>query len=454
MTKSLKKGVQLISKFLMKDFRCHDDYLEINIPGLTIISGTNNSGKSSILQAIYLLSQNKIKTHPILALNDAMDKGSFSDILHKSNPKKETVEFDIDFDGNILAKSELETLSVTFIYQNSAVIENLADTYTDTPILTLMEIQYSQKGEALQDLSFSLVEEKDNVFYRVDSATDKGYCKMQGIVPDPVIYENLEGKNRKICSLAFDTIRVYLSLLTTEKIKYLKDTRLFDFIDIDTHVDMCLSAAGEYTSEIIYKSWDKTIDFKKEVGGNFKFSELFDQWIEKLLGSEYKVRSESTDSHDRRYRITIAEDMQQEKTLPEKHLELNLKHVGVGISRVLKIITMILTSKKNDILLVENPEVHLHPKLQAELLDIFLFAVDNGRRLVVETHSDHVINRLRCRVKQTPELLYKTGILFLEKTRGIVRSTEIHIDENGGIDFWPENFFDQAYKDMLELITK
>ena len=73
----------MLQGFEVKDFKCHEDYNEIKIPGLTIITGANNSGKSSLLQAVYLLTQNKTNSHTTLLLNDELDLGSFADILIK-----------------------------------------------------------------------------------------------------------------------------------------------------------------------------------------------------------------------------------------------------------------------------------------------------------------------------------------------------------------------------------
>lgn len=433
--------------FEVKDFKCHEDYNEIKMPGLTIISGTNNSGKSSLLQAIYLLTQNKTKTLPTLTLNEGLEPGGFSDILHKSKASNERIQFSVDFSKDFLKPSDLEYLAVTFAYQDPAVFKNLLVGYGEAyPVLSEMEFQYKKTGQELQTIGLEIVDEKDSVFYRVIGKADKGYCKIQGIVPDSVIYKDMDKKNRTICSKEFEIIRDYLSRLSRENIKYLKALRLSDFIDKGAGVDNYLGLPGEYTAAIIYKTWDNRIDFNKEKGERFKFSELFDLWVKKLLSSDYRIRSHAVESKDKKYRVTIEEI--------QKGFQLNLNQVGIGISQLLPIIVLILTSKENDILLIENPEVHLHPKLQAMFVDLCLFAVENNRKLVVETHSEHVINRLRYRIKESPHYLEKVYVLFLDKSEGEVKYTDVHIDKDGKIDFWPENFFDQSYKDLLQLVKE
>ncbi|MCK4765906.1 MAG: DUF3696 domain-containing protein [Candidatus Aminicenantes bacterium] len=367
--------------------------------------------------------------------------------MNKNKRPGEKVEFAVDFSKDMIKKSNLEYLYVTFVYESSVNFEKVAVDYTDTPILSSLDVQYKKDNEELETIEFEIVDEQGAIFYRVTGKTDNGFCKMQGIVPDSVIYGSLKGKERKICSIDFETAREYLSHLSPGNIKYLKALRLSDFIDSDPHHDQRLGLAGEFTAEIMKKKWGEEIGFLDESGDRYKFSKLFERWVKKLMGSEYRVYSAVMESREKQYRIVVEEEQRESDPL-----QLSLKQVGVGFSQLLPIITLILTSKENDVILIENPEVHLHPKLQAELVDLYLFAVENNRRLVVETHSDHVINRLRYRIKQNPAYLDKINLLFMEKERGVVRSTKIHISGEGKIDYWPENFFDQAYKDLLELI--
>ena len=132
------------------------------------------------------------------------------------------------------------------------------------------------------------------------------------------------------------------------------------------------------------------------------FSRVFDQWINKLLGDNYKIRSNSLDKD--RFKITIQEI--------KSGNEFTLNQVGFGISQILPLITLLLTSKRDEIILIENPEVHLHPKLQSLFVDLCIFVLENGRKLVIETHSEHIINRLRYNVKRTPVLLEKLIFYF------------------------------------------
>ena len=437
----------MLQGFEVKDFKCHEDYNEIKMPGLTVISGTNNSGKSSLLQAVYLLTQNKTNSHTTLVLNEELDLGGFPDILNKNKTSKESICFSVDFSKENLSTSGLEYLSVTFSYRNPVLFKHVSVGFGDVnPVLTGMEIQYKKPNRELQTLRLDIVDEKEGTYYRVTGESDNGFCKMRGIVPDSVIYRDPEKKERTICSAEFETVRDYLSRLSRENIKYMKALRLPGFIDKSTAGDNYMGPAGEYTAEIIYKTWNNPIDFNKEDGDGqrFKFFELFDEWIKKLLGVDYRIRSTMKESKHGKYRVTVEEI--------ERGLELNLNQVGIGISQLLPIIVLILTSKAHDILLIENPEVHLHPKLQALFTDLCLFAVENDRKLVVETHSEHVINRLRFRIKGSPQYLEKVSILFLDKLEGDIQYTEIHIDKDGKIDFWPENFFDQGYKDLLGLV--
>jgi predicted ATPase len=124
-------------------------------------------------------------------------------------------------------------------------------------------------------------------------------------------------------------------------------------------------------------------------------------------------------------------------------------HVGFGLTQVFPIVVAALSSSKGDILLIENPEVHLHPAGQA-MMGQFLASVANaGVQVIVETHSDHVLNGIRRSVKAEQLSSDKVVIHFFRpRSEGKAQVISPQLDPSGNVDSWPEGFFDQFDKDM------
>lgn len=129
-------------------------------------------------------------------------------------------------------------------------------------------------------------------------------------------------------------------------------------------------------------------------------------------------------------------------------------HCGFGITQILPIIVAVLTASVNhtarpSLILIENPEVHLHPAGQALMGSFLAKAAHYGVQLIVETHSDHVLNGVRRAVKSGNAEAGEIAIHFLQD-RFTHESQVISpvIDSAGNIDAWPEGFFDQFDKDL------
>lgn len=131
-------------------------------------------------------------------------------------------------------------------------------------------------------------------------------------------------------------------------------------------------------------------------------------------------------------------------------------NVGFGITYTLPIIVAVLASPPGTLILIENPEAHLHPKGQAKMGELLALAASCGVQVVIETHSDHVLNGIRLAVhggKLDPkdvQLHY-----FKRKEKDGQAYTEVvspHIDRNGRIDQWPEGFFDEWDKSLEALL--
>jgi predicted ATPase len=124
-------------------------------------------------------------------------------------------------------------------------------------------------------------------------------------------------------------------------------------------------------------------------------------------------------------------------------------HVGFGLTQVLPIVVAGLSASKGDILLIENPEVHLHPAGQALMGQFLADVAGAGIQVIVETHSDHILNGIRRAVK-AKKLSPKRVALHFFKPRidNEAQAISPQLDKFGNIDVWPDGFFDQFDKDM------
>ncbi len=125
----------------------------------------------------------------------------------------------------------------------------------------------------------------------------------------------------------------------------------------------------------------------------------------------------------------------------------NAINMGYGVSYVLPVIVALLKAKKGDLLIIENPEAHLHPKGQRQIGELAAKAAANGVQIIMETHSDHVLNGVRLAVKQKKIQPEQVGIHYfgVYEENGIWKheKTSPEILEDGSLTNWPEGFFDE-----------
>ena len=132
-----------------------------------------------------------------------------------------------------------------------------------------------------------------------------------------------------------------------------------------------------------------------------------------------------------------------------------LPMLGTGISQVLPVLTLCLLARRGDLVLLEQPELHLNPSMQQLLADFLLSMSKTGRQIIVETHSEYLVTRLRLNTISDEENVDIVKILFVEKDA--IRGTtynEIVANQYGEIQNWPKGFFDQASNDYRKLIMK
>ena len=132
------------------------------------------------------------------------------------------------------------------------------------------------------------------------------------------------------------------------------------------------------------------------------------------------------------------------------------QNVGFGLTYSLPIIVSLLKAKPGDLLIIENPESHLHPAGQSALGKLCALAANNGVQLIIESHSDHFLNGIRVAVKKSIISHEKVKIFFLHRQEfSSEHSSAVlnpKIDENGNLDQWPVGFFDEWEKNLEQLL--
>jgi predicted ATPase len=131
-----------------------------------------------------------------------------------------------------------------------------------------------------------------------------------------------------------------------------------------------------------------------------------------------------------------------------------LMNVGVGVSQVLPTLVMSLLAPPGSTLVLEQPELHLHPRVQSILGDFFLGIAATGKQCLVETHSEHLINRARRRIAEAAgdSVMKLVRMYFVEKPGTVTRIIPVVPNEYGAIPEWPKGFFDEAANEAEKII--
>ncbi|MDE2976520.1 MAG: DUF3696 domain-containing protein [Acidobacteriota bacterium] len=127
-------------------------------------------------------------------------------------------------------------------------------------------------------------------------------------------------------------------------------------------------------------------------------------------------------------------------------------HTGFGLTQVLPIVVAALSADRDALLLIENPEVHLHPAGQAQMGTFLAEVAAAGVQVLVESHSDHVLNGIRRAVKAGILEPSDSALHFFSPRSADASQVQTPaMDADGGLDFWPDGFFDQFDKDLSAL---
>lgn len=371
----------MITQVDLHHFKCFE-LLKLPLANLTLLSGSNASGKSSVLQALVLLHQT-MREHEWstrLVLNgDALKLGTVADVVDKVHGRR------------------------TF------------------------EIALIAEG---QNYHWAFSGERSEMSLAVDSVDVGGVAsnapsKLQYLFPN-VGNEAVSALARRLRTLTY---------LTAERI----GPREFYPLE-DRQIATAVGPAGEHAVSLLHLGRDELVLDELAIE-NVPPTRL--RQVEARMKVFFPGCGLAVDQVPRVNAVTLGL-----RTSDDTDFHRPI-HVGFGLTQVLPIVVAALSASKGDLLLIENPEVHLHPAGQA-LMGQFLADVSRaGVQVIVETHSDHVLNGIR-RAVRSQRLGHEQVALHFFRPRIANQAQAIspQLDKSGNIDVWPDGFFDQFDKDM------
>jgi predicted ATPase len=352
--------------------------LELEARPLTLLSGSNSAGKSSLLHALAILRQSDVaRTLPsaLLLNGELVELGTGRDVLHS--------EF-VELDG-IRGPAMRITLTAA-----SEAKQWVADYDAGADVLQLSQAPTEPSSGGLFEAGFQ-------------------YLKADRIVP-AVTYPK-----------SHEAVTVHRSL----------------------------GANGQHAPNYLRVHGEAGIacDRAARPDTGRSLLEQTNAWLEVLSpGTSLEVVDvEGTDY----VRLSFLRAGPQVKTESQR-----ATNVGFGLTFALPVIVACLNAAPASLLLVENPEAHLHPTGQAVLGRLCALAAACGAQVIVETHSDHVLNAVRLAVKRSELASSDVLLHFFTRTEGVLQPelTTLPVAPDGMIPAWPRGFFDQWDQALDELL--
>jgi predicted ATPase len=377
----------MITKLKIANFKSHLN-TELNMGALTVLTGINSSGKSSVLQSLLLLRQSyqKHRLRKGLDLNKPLyDTGKGKDVLSR------------------FAKSDI----ITFI------------------------VEADEKYE----WNFDTKDKLDDTFIP---------CTKKTSVPE--------------------TFKKFS--LFTSNFQYLSASRWGGH---SSYPKDSYAVENEKQLSIEYGQGELVAHFLNLYGTHRDFN----IWSENILhpSNSSKKLLEQTIAWENEIspRVTMTVEEREEKIIIEYGYEktetcspikgLRAENMGFGISYSLPIIVALLAASPGSLLIIENPEAHLHPRGQSKLAELIALAAQAGIQIILETHSDHIINGILVACKKfennekgVDKNLVKIYHFTRDEEKHCAIPNPINILQDGKIDTQPEGFFDQTENDLNYLL--
>jgi predicted ATPase len=396
-------------------FKSFRDEVQIKLGSLTILAGANSSGKSSIMQPLLMMKQTlEAPYDPGALLLDGPNVSftSGEQFLSKFQTNEVQKAFTISVSNNrMLSKS-------TFNWSSDSGIDILKQKWT------------------LDDINFNLEVTRD----------------MSEAVIKDIVERELRSFTRLIDSWKINRNRCFFQLIGTQT------GFKFDFAN---------PTFSQLLTELIHVQGLRDIPSRvyktAAITGN-TFSGRFENYVASVINYLQKSTPEKLVQLQAALQKLGLTDLIQSQRLNDTQIELrvgrvlgsqdetdtvNIADVGFGVSQVLPVIVALLVAEPGQLVYIEQPEIHLHPRAQIALGEIFADAANRGVRVVVETHSELFLLGIQTLVAE--DKLDPSAVKLHWLTRnpdGSSKVTSAELDETGAFGDWPEDFGTTAL--MLE----
>ena len=379
----------MLTRIDLRHFKCFE-ILKLPLCPLTLLAGANASGKSSALQALVLLHQT-MREH----------EWSSRLMLNGSTIRLGTITDVVD---QVYGRRECEI----------ALLDN-----------DVTQFQWIFEGER-DEMSMAVVKASGETEFG-DGWNVDDTQPLQCLVPAPASHYPLTNRLRG------------LTYLTAERMgprEYYK----FD----DPQLTPVVGPRGEYAVSVLHSGSENRVLERlllRQVPPT-----LFRQ-VEARMSQFFPECRLTIEQVPRTNAVTLGIRTSRETDF---HRPV---HTGFGLTQVLPIVVAALSADRDDLLLIENPEVHLHPAGQSAMGAFLALVASAGVQVIIETHSDHVLNGIRRAVKNRT-LSNENVALHFFRPRDDGRTSDKPqvqspiLDADGNLDSWPDGFFDQFDKDM------
>lgn len=375
----------MLNSMKLKNFKCFQ-HQRIDFRPLTLLTGVNSAGKSSVIQALLLLQQN----FPIIR-EERTIPGAAEESKKQGKPK-------LHMAGPLV---------------NLGLPEDVLNTNAD-------------------DDTFAIRFAGDEATFSLTGTLEDGDLRIMDI-------DLLSAHEPK-----------YFQFLQADRVA---PQTLFPIPQVQQLHSNAIGNMGEFAAYHLYTSGQTKILHTNTAGPNLLAANAAgdsetlqmqtEAWLSQL-GAPVRIQTErptGTDSVVLRFSFP---DISRSYYRPS--------NVGFGLTYALPIFVAALRAPVGSLLIVENPEAHLHPKGQALMGHFLARAAACGVQVIIETHSDHVLNGIRVAVKRAQISPEDVQINFFHQQDGKSTVSVPKIDKDGHIDEWPDDFFDEWDKQLSELL--